>query len=67
MDYSLKDKMTFVDSLNHQQFEKIQKFFETMPTLRHEIEITNPKTKKKSTVTLEGMNSFSSNSFSHES
>ena len=46
MDYSLKDKMTFVDSLNHQQFEKIQKFFETMPTLRHEIEITNPKTKK---------------------
>ena len=58
MDYSLKDKMTFVDSLNHQQFEKIQKFFETMPTLRHEIEITNPKTKKKSTVTLEGMNSF---------
>jgi len=58
MDYTLKDKMTFIDSLNHIQFEKVQEFFNTMPTLKHEIEVTNPKTKKKSTLTLEGMNSF---------
>ena len=58
MDYSMKDKLTFIDSLNHEQFEKIQNFFETMPTLKHEVHITNPKTKKKSTVTLSGMNDF---------
>ena len=58
MDYTLKDKMTFLESLNHQQFEKIQHFFETMPTLKHDIHVDNPKTKKKSTLTLEGMNAF---------
>ena len=58
MDYSLKDKMAFLDSLNHEQFEKIQNFFETMPTVKHEIEVTNPKTKVTSTLTLQGMNAF---------
>jgi hypothetical protein len=58
MDYTMKDKLAFIDSLNHEQFEKIQNFFETMPTLKHEVHITNPKTKKKSTVTLSGMNDF---------
>ena len=53
-----KDKKAFLESLNHDQFAKIQTFFETMPTLKHEVEVTNPKTKVKSTVTLEGMNSF---------
>ena len=57
-DYSDEDKKTFLESLNHDQFAKIQTFFETMPTLKHEVEVTNPKTKVKSTVTLEGMNSF---------
>ena len=57
-DYTLKDKMSFLESLNHKQFEKIQYFFDHMPTLKHEIKVTNPKTKKKSTVTLEGMNAF---------
>jgi len=58
MDYNQKDKMTFLESLNHTQFEKIQHFFNTMPTLKHDVEVFNPKTKKKSTLTLEGMNSF---------
>lgn len=58
MDYTVKDKMQFLDSLNHQQFEKVQEFFNTMPTLKHEVEVYNPKTKKTSTLTLEGMNSF---------
>ena len=58
MDYSMKDKLAFIDSLNHEQFEKIQNFFDTMPTLKHEIKITNPKTKKKLKVTLSGMNDF---------
>ena len=58
MDYTVKEKMTFLDSLNHQQFEKVQNFFNTMPSLKHDIEVYNPKTKKTSTLTLEGMNSF---------
>ena len=58
MDYSQKDKLAFLESLSHTQFEKVQKFFETMPTLKHEVEITNPKTNVKSTITLSGMNDF---------
>ena len=58
MDYSLKDKMAFLESLNHEQFEKIQTFFETMPTVKQDIEVTNPKTNVTSTLTLQGMNSF---------
>ena len=58
MDYSQKDKLSFLESLNHQQFEKIQTFFETMPTIKHDIEVDNPKTGVKSTMTLAGMNDF---------
>ena len=58
MDYSSKEKLAFLESLTHSQFEKVQQFFETMPTLKHEVEIENPKTKVKSTITLQGMNDF---------
>ena len=58
MDYSTKERKAFLDSLNHQQFEKLQSFFETMPTLKHDIEVTNPKTKVTSTLTLQGLASF---------
>ncbi len=34
------------------------KFFDTMPKLRHEVEVTNPKTKVESEVVLEGLASF---------
>ena len=58
MDYTDKDKRDFLDSLNHNQFEKIQQFFETMPTVKHEVEVTNPKTQVVSKIEIEGMNSF---------
>jgi len=58
MDYNDKEKMDFLNSLNHDQFEKIQAFFDTMPTVKHEVEVVNPKTKKKSSLVLQGMNSF---------
>ena len=58
MDYSDKEKRAFLDSLNHQQFEKIQEFFETMPSLKHDIEVTNPKTNVTSTLTLQGIAAF---------
>ena len=57
-DFSRKEKMDFLESLSHLQFEKIQNFFETMPALKYEIKVTNPNTKVKSTVTLQGIQSF---------
>ena len=57
-DFSYKEKMEFIESLSHSQFEKIQNFFETMPALKHEIKVTNPNTKVKSTVVLQGIQSF---------
>ena len=57
-DYSYKDKIEFLDSLSHEQFEKIQQFFETMPSLKKDVEVTNPNTKVTSTVTLQGVQSF---------
>ena len=58
MDYSHKEKKAFLDSLSHSQFEKVQDFFEAMPSLKHEIEVTNPKTNVTSTVTLQGIAAF---------
>ena len=57
-DYSWKEKMEFLESLTHEQFGKIQEFFETMPSIKKEIEVTNPNTNVKSTVTLQGIQSF---------
>ena len=58
IDYSNKDKKDFLESLNHEQFEKVQNFFDTMPSLKHDVEVTNPKTGVKSTITLRGIQSF---------
>ena len=57
-DFNKKELTDFLDSLNTKQFAEMQKFFETMPKLSHEIEFTNPNTKKKHKKTLEGLNSF---------
>jgi hypothetical protein len=57
-DFTQKDLETFLDSLNTQQFEQVQQFFQTMPKLSHEVKYTNPQTKKKLKITLEGMQSF---------
>ena len=53
-----KELIEFVEQLNTKQFKELQKFFDTMPKLKHEIEVKNPKTKKKSKVTLNGLNDF---------
>ena len=58
VDISDKELNEFIESLNTTQFEKIIQFFETMPKLRHVVEVTNPKTKVKGDVLLEGLNSF---------
>jgi len=57
-DCSKKELTDFLEQMNSQQFKKIENFFTTMPKLSHEVTIVNPKTKKKSTVVLEGLSSF---------
>ena len=57
-DCTKKEIVGFLEQMNTQQFKEIEKFFETMPKLSHSIEVTNPKTKVKSTVVLEGLSSF---------
>ena len=48
----------FVESLTSEDFGKIQKFYNTMPRLQHEVEVENPKTKVKSKIMLAGLQSF---------
>ena len=57
-DFSKKDLKVFLESLTSEQFLKVQKFFETMPRLRHKLEVTNPKTKNVNEITLEGLQAF---------
>ena len=57
-DYSKKEMNDFIESLSSEQFGKIQKFFNSMPRLQHEVEVENPKTKVKSKVKLQGLQSF---------
>lgn len=48
----------FVESMSHEQFEKIQEFFNTMPKVKHPIKVKNPNTGVESEVVLEGMQDF---------
>lgn len=57
-DYSKEEMQAFIESLTSDHFAKIQKFFNTMPRLAHEIEVVNPKTQVKSKVTLQGLADF---------
>ena len=57
-DSTEKELMDFVEQMNTTQFQDVQAFFDSMPKLRHEITVKNPKTKKENIVTLSGLNDF---------
>ena len=57
-DQTKKEISEFIESLNTQQFQKVQQFFDTMPKLKHAVELENPKTGVKSKVVLQGLNDF---------
>ena len=57
-DSTQKELIEFVEQLNTKQFQDMQKFFDTMPALKHTITVKNPKTKKESKVTLTGLSDF---------
>jgi hypothetical protein len=58
VDMTMDEISEFIDSFNTEQIENVMKFFQTMPKLRHIVDVTNPKTKKKGEVLLEGLDSF---------
>tara|TARA_A100001011_G_scaffold130396_1_gene137413 strand:- start:2357 stop:3064 length:708 start_codon:yes stop_codon:yes gene_type:complete len=58
VDLTEKDINEFVDQFTSEQFDTMVKFFDTMPKMRHIVNVTNPKTKVTSEVVLEGLESF---------
>lgn len=49
---------TFIEQMTTEQLQKVMDFFETMPKLRHVVNVTNPNTKIKSEVVVEGLSNF---------
>jgi len=57
-DSTKKELVEFIEQMNTKQFADVQKFYDTMPSLKHTITVKNPKTKKESKVTLIGLGDF---------
>ena len=55
---STKEVNDFFESMNPEQFAKVNKFFDTMPRLRQYVKLKNPNTDVESEVLLEGLESF---------
>ena len=53
-----KEFVEFVEGLTNAQFEELQKFFETAPSLSHTFSVINPNTGKESEFIIEGLASF---------
>ena len=56
--FTFEEARDWVEKLTSEQFDKIQNFFNTMPTLRHELKVKNPKTKVENPVVIEGLADF---------
>ena len=48
----------FLENLTAIQMRKLTDFYNSMPRLEHKVQVTNPKTKVESEVTLKGLASF---------
>ena len=58
IDMTTQEVEEFIDSFNGDQLIQVLKFFETMPKVRHVVNVVNPVTKVKGEVLLEGIESF---------
>ena len=56
--FTFKEARDWVETLTSSQFEDIQAFFNTMPTLRHTLKVRNPKTKVENEIIIEGLADF---------
>ena len=57
-DSTPQELMDFIESLNKEQFNKFETFFEQFPKLKEEIGFTCEKCGKENNMTLEGLNDF---------
>lgn len=53
-----EDQMAFIESLNTEQFKKIQDYLQAMPSLKHTIEYTCESCSHENKITLQGFNDF---------
>ena len=58
IDMTKDEIVEFIDSMNANQLENVLKFYESMPKVRHIIDVVNPKTTQKGEVLVEGIESF---------
>tara|TARA_B100001093_G_scaffold454792_2_gene464437 strand:- start:862 stop:1563 length:702 start_codon:yes stop_codon:yes gene_type:complete len=58
VDMDKEDLNDFIESMSHDQFDKVQEFFNTMPKVKHMIKVKNPKTGVDGEVVLQGMADF---------
>jgi len=57
-DQTKEELIEFIEQLNTKQFAELQKFFDTMPKLKHVVTVKNPKTKVETDVVLSGLSDF---------
>ena len=58
VDMGDKELDEFIESMSQEHFTSVSNFFETMPKIIHEVTVTNPNTKKKNKIVIEGLQSF---------
>ena len=58
VDITKQEINDFIDSMSNSNLDSLIQFFDTMPKLRHTIQVTNPKTNVKSNVVVEGLQNF---------
>ena len=58
IDMDPADLDEFVESMTHEQFGRVQQFFDTMPKVKHLVKVKNPNTGVESEVVLQGMQDF---------
>lgn len=56
--YSTKEQEAFLNSVPKKAYLKLREFFDTMPSINHQIKFKNPKTKKNNTYTIRGLSDF---------
>jgi hypothetical protein len=57
-DSTKQELRDFVENMPQESFAKVKTFFDTMPRLKHEIQVTNPKTGIVNKIKLEGIADF---------
>ena len=57
-DMDEKELDEFLGQLDANMFKKVEAFFNTVPRLKHEVNVTNPKTGVENKIVIEGLQNF---------